>query len=702
MIPGARGRGARLALELACAALALLPLAHLAGGRCPSGGDLQTFFLPQLWGLEQALGAGALRAWEPAWACGYPALAALQAGSCYPPLLLPLLLGLSHLQALQLALLLHGWLLARGTVALVRELGGSRRAGLLAAASLLLGGSAAGHLGQGHLTVVVVLGWLPWVLVAAARAGRRGGASAPLLLGAACGAALLAPHPQFVWFQALLALLLAATVADRGRRVGALLRVSAGLALAGALAAPQLVPTAEYMAWNARPHPEGTWRFVSEHGMRWRDLPAWILGQPLPDAPHVLFPGTACWALALLGLSAAGARGALARAGLLCAALGLFLCPGGANPVWRLLAHLPPFDLFRVPARYALLSSVGLALLAAAGVDALLRGRVAPRSGAWGLGAAAALPVAALLGSAGLGLGHGPARLVLPGLTLVALAASALASGARLRRAGLTAALLLLLVELAAAHAALVPTRPLAELEAPPRLAAPIATSSNPRTLDLAGHFGVSWDEQARRLRRNAGARFGVEYFSGYEALPPLDRELLTRELEALGPSPELIEACRRLSIRWLVLDQGAGGGLAGLRRVDQDAGVELWEVEGARPRCYLLARGGGAPREVPLTRPWPGALRIERIETEGPARLVLGEAWYPGWTAELDGATVLEEDLVRAEGLFMALELPPGRHRVELRFESASVAIGLRLGAAAWLAWATGLWLLWRRGRAA
>ncbi|MDQ3037448.1 MAG: hypothetical protein M3Y87_33950, partial [Myxococcota bacterium] len=59
-------------------------------------------------------------------------------------------------------------------------------------------------------------------------------------------------------------------------------------------------------------------------------------------------------------------------------------------------------------------------------------------------------------------------------------------------------------------------------------------------------------------------------------------------------------------------------------------------------------------------------------IEAPVAGALVVEEAWYPGWRAFLvdrSGRTD-EVPILRANGLVRAIEVPAGRHRVELRFE--------------------------------
>jgi hypothetical protein len=67
----------------------------------------------------------------------------------------------------------------------------------------------------------------------------------------------------------------------------------------------------------------------------------------------------------------------------------------------------------------------------------------------------------------------------------------------------------------------------------------------------------------------------------------------------------------------------------------------------------------------------------VLETESAAPALLVLAEAWYPGWTATIDGAPA---PCVPANAWMRAVEVPAGTHRVELRFRSRWLGPGAGL----------------------
>lgn len=69
---------------------------------------------------------------------------------------------------------------------------------------------------------------------------------------------------------------------------------------------------------------------------------------------------------------------------------------------------------------------------------------------------------------------------------------------------------------------------------------------------------------------------------------------------------------------------------------------------------------------------------------TDSAGLLVLADAFYPGWSAEVDGRSA---PILRADGLFRAVALAPGSHRVVFRYRPLSVFVGAGLSAVALLA---------------
>jgi uncharacterized membrane protein YfhO len=78
---------------------------------------------------------------------------------------------------------------------------------------------------------------------------------------------------------------------------------------------------------------------------------------------------------------------------------------------------------------------------------------------------------------------------------------------------------------------------------------------------------------------------------------------------------------------------------------------------------------------------------------TDRPSYLVVTDTWFPGWTVRIDGAPAR---LWRANHAFRAVALPPGEHQVQMRYEPASLRIGLALSGASLLVGMT--FVAWRR----
>jgi O-antigen/teichoic acid export membrane protein len=84
----------------------------------------------------------------------------------------------------------------------------------------------------------------------------------------------------------------------------------------------------------------------------------------------------------------------------------------------------------------------------------------------------------------------------------------------------------------------------------------------------------------------------------------------------------------------------------------------------------------------VPATVAEYGNNRVAiHAATDGdlPGVLVLADVYFPGWTATVDG---VQAPVLRADGLFRAVELPPGEHTVVFSYRPLSVRVGGLLSA--------------------
>jgi hypothetical protein len=96
------------------------------------------------------------------------------------------------------------------------------------------------------------------------------------------------------------------------------------------------------------------------------------------------------------------------------------------------------------------------------------------------------------------------------------------------------------------------------------------------------------------------------------------------------------------------------------------DVVVEAAEPPATAPgRVLTVARGAEA-------------IAVE-AEADGPALLVVNDAWWPGWEAEIDGAAA---PILAADGLVRAVPFPGGRHRLVMRYAPPEVQAGLALSA--------------------
>jgi uncharacterized membrane protein YfhO len=99
-------------------------------------------------------------------------------------------------------------------------------------------------------------------------------------------------------------------------------------------------------------------------------------------------------------------------------------------------------------------------------------------------------------------------------------------------------------------------------------------------------------------------------------------------------------------------------------------AGVQLVPLNETEPRATLA---GGSPT---IVRDAPELVAVRTSSTTA-GTLVLADAFYPGWTATVDGRPA---PIAPHEGLFRAVEIPAGEHTVIFRYQPRSLLIGAAL----------------------
>jgi hypothetical protein len=112
-------------------------------------------------------------------------------------------------------------------------------------------------------------------------------------------------------------------------------------------------------------------------------------------------------------------------------------------------------------------------------------------------------------------------------------------------------------------------------------------------------------------------------------------------------------------------------------------AALEVRQVDFPRQMCVARA---GATRRDELAPPGPATLLAEAagrltLEAAGPGWLVTAQPWYPGWSAQIDGAPASVEAV---DGALVGVELPSGTHRVSLDYRPAGFDVGLLISMAA------------------
>lgn len=642
--------------------------------------DMAISHFPNLLFLQRALAeTRAIPLWSSTILSGYPFAANPLSSLWYPPawlaLLFPLPLGINLITALHListGLGMFHLLRAEGLEAPAAGLGG------LAWAALP---RLAGHYASGHVTLIWAVCWTPWLLYSA-RCGsswRSWAAQALIFAAIILADPRWAPYAGLLWVGFSLRLALAEQRSIWRAGISAVRAAAPATGIALLLAAPLLLPLAEYGRLSTR----GTMNVADSLYLSLP--PARLAGFLIPsldgNTEWTVYPGaflTAAFLWYALQPKAWRGRGFW----LLATATGVLLALGANVPVGDLLARLPGFDLLRVPPRALLVTGFAMSILAAHLLndflgDGSLRLRSAYFSrlgitGAAGLTLLAALGVTLLSGEPPRNFWWGA------GFLLVSMVVILLRDSGRLGSAGwISAVFALVLIDCLGINVQSVRFRAPTDVlnEGAPAAAWIAGQSGRFRVYSpdysipqqTAAFYNLQMingvDPLQLRSVAQAVSEAGGIPLDGYGVvLPPL------REDGSVG-FPNAAEL-GQFNVFYVV--SNAAIEAEGLVQVARFDSTRIYRNFVVQPRAWVeIARGG----EIPVLN-----LEIQpnhvMLSADGPGKLVLSEIAYPGWKARVDGRLVA----LMEHGILRAVELGPGTHVVEFVYRPISVFLGLGL----------------------
>lgn len=400
--------------------IALSPAVILAGawrlGGASALEDDLIYYLPVRAYIGERIRAGEFPLWNPLVQMGTSIAADPQAGLWYPPTALFALLP--PLVAYPVTIWLHFVLAGAGMYRLLRAQRRDWTAALLGAIAFEFCGFLVAH--RAHLTILESAAWLPWIFLGWQRFARTGRYRHFALASLALGMQMLVQHVQVTIITCtLLTGYLMVVLLPARRRL--LWTYPLGMLLGLAIGAIQLLPTWYAFAESARAAAaytlfvENSWvpmssamllfpmLFGSRTPNLW-DQPWWGLSHFCEQNAYGSIP--------VLMLAVASAvllfhRNRYRREVAFWWSAGvaaLILALGEFTPASEWLFHVPLYRNLRVPARWILVWSAALPILASATVDAVIRGRRASHTISRGVKASAwvVIPLAALICLGGL------------------------------------------------------------------------------------------------------------------------------------------------------------------------------------------------------------------------------------------------------------------------------------------------------------
>ncbi len=347
-------------------------------------------------------GASTLRAtghfplWNPYLFGGMPYIAAMHGDIFYPTFLLRMVLPTDV--AMTWGFIIHVFLAGLFTFGFLRVLGYGFYGALVGGIAYMMSGQIASYVSPGHDGKLFVSALFPlalWILHRGIREGKNWSWGAFALIIGLC---VLSPHPQLLQYTLLAcgayALFLALSAVDgpalpRSTGIKRLAAALGAVVVGLAIGAVQYLPVREYVSWS--PRAGGLGDYASATSYAWP--PEELLNAYLPqfsgmlnnywgrNSIHLHSDYVGAVVLILAGAAFIGLRTDPRRKQILFWSLALLVSLlwslGGATPFYHIpYAIIPGTKYFRAPATIFFIGTLAIAILACAGAERFVEGKV--------------------------------------------------------------------------------------------------------------------------------------------------------------------------------------------------------------------------------------------------------------------------------------------------------------------------------------
>jgi hypothetical protein len=338
---------------------------------------------------------GGFPQWNPYLYGGMPFIAAMHGDIFYPTFLLRLVLPTDV--AMTWSFIVHVFLAGLFAFVFLRACGLGFFGALTGGLAYMIGGNVAGLVSPGHDGKLYISALLPLTLLLVLRGVHDGRRWAWGALAIVVGLAVLSPHPQLLQYLLLTAGAFGLYIAfaefggvklERPIAIRRLAFAAASIVLGAAIGAIQYLPVREYVPFSPRAGGKG-W----EHAVSYSMPPEELLNTYLPQFTGMLdkywgrngihfhseYIGAVVLVLAGLGFGWAATRGGRKFIWFWLGTLvvSTLWALGGYTPFYHIVyAIVPGTKFFRAPSTMLYVVSFAVAVLAACGMDRVVRGQV--------------------------------------------------------------------------------------------------------------------------------------------------------------------------------------------------------------------------------------------------------------------------------------------------------------------------------------